>query len=126
MSPPLAGFLLALVTERCYFIDFPFYHAHFAHEPGLQLEAHAQRLQGSDANATALADGLRAMPSTFDTAGIADMWMFQDLKQHLAEHNGVMFEPATLTTPQPCCRATTATRCAVMCWISKPLHRVCC
>jgi xyloglucan fucosyltransferase len=38
------GFLLALVTERCFFIDFPFYHRTFVPELDFSWEAHVKRL----------------------------------------------------------------------------------
>jgi hypothetical protein len=50
-----AGFLLALITERCFFIDFPLYHKLFAPDLDFSWERHAARLRGSfghDANAT--------------------------------------------------------------------------
>ena len=48
------GFFLALLLERCLFVDFPFYNQHFAHELDFSWGHHADRLLrfGHDANAT--------------------------------------------------------------------------
>ena len=49
------GFFLALLLERCLFVDFPFYNRHFAHELDFSWGSHAERLLrfGYDANDTA-------------------------------------------------------------------------
>ena len=48
------GFFLALLLERCLFVDFPFFNRHFAHELDFSWGVHAERLLrfGHDANAT--------------------------------------------------------------------------
>ena len=49
-----AGFFLALLLERCFFVDFPFYNQHFAHELDFSWAHHQERLLrfGHDPNAT--------------------------------------------------------------------------
>ena len=51
---PYPGFFLALLLERCFFVDFPFYNHHFAHELDFSWRRHQQRLLtfGHDPNAT--------------------------------------------------------------------------
>ena len=49
-----AGFFLALLLERCLFVDFPFYNQHFAHELDFNWAHHQECLLrfGHDPNAT--------------------------------------------------------------------------
>lgn len=48
------GLFLALLLERCLFVDFPFYNQHFAHELDFSWAHHKERLleSGHDPNAT--------------------------------------------------------------------------
>ena len=48
------GLFLALLLERCLFVDFPFYNQHFAHELDFSWTHHRERLLrfGHDPNAT--------------------------------------------------------------------------
>ena len=50
----LPGLLMALLTERCLFINFPFYHKTFLSEVDFSWEHHTQRLMsfGHDVNKT--------------------------------------------------------------------------
>ena len=53
-SRQCTGLFLALLLERCLFVDFPFYNRHFAHELDFSWARHAERLLhfGHDANVT--------------------------------------------------------------------------
>jgi hypothetical protein len=77
---PWAGFVLALLTGRCYFIDFPFYHRSFS--PGLDLnwQAHAARL-------AALGHDVTAQPPLQ-----LQFWKGQDLTAWLMRDQRVQYD----------------------------------
>lgn len=82
-----AGFVLALLMERCYFVDFPFFNDYFEHELDFSWARHEQRLMAHGHNLTDPANAPMAMP--FGYTIIADMWMFTDLKEKHAGSYGV-------------------------------------
>ena len=85
-----AAFLLALLTERCLFIDFPFYNTHFTHELDFNWERHAQRLLSHGYNVSARTDEVPWRIS-HGWASLAENWMFEDLKQYYAQHYAIEY-----------------------------------
>lgn len=53
-AAPLAGFLLALLTERCLFVDVPPFGAFFRHELDFRWERHRERLAAAGHDPAAL------------------------------------------------------------------------
>ena len=81
-----AGFLLAILTERCFFIDFSFYEKSFA--PGLDFSwtRQTQRL-------LAFGYDVREKPVLQIPAWTGEdvsAWLLQDQKELYKEHYGIM------------------------------------
>ncbi len=73
---PWPGFFLALLLERCFFVDFPFYNKHFAHELEFSWKQHEQRLLdfGHDPNATE--NQPERIPGGYETiGGTSSLWI---------------------------------------------------
>lgn len=69
-----AGLFLALLLDRCLFMDFPFYNKHFAHELDFSWAAHRARLLdfGHDPNATQ--NRPERLPFGYETIGGEIPW----------------------------------------------------
>ena len=80
-----AGFLLALLTDRCFFIHFDFYHASFVPELDFTWATQKRRLLafGHDV------DAAPPLGLGFWFAGEASAWLLQDQKQLYAGHYGI-------------------------------------
>ncbi|CAK0786745.1 hypothetical protein CVIRNUC_009959 [Coccomyxa viridis] len=83
----ITGLFLALLLERCLFVDFPFYNRHFAHELDFSWAHHAERLLhfGHDANATEHQP--QRVPFGYDAIG--ETWLFKDLRKTFGQSYGV-------------------------------------
>ena len=66
---PYPGFFLALLLERCFFVDFPFYNQHFAHEPDFNWKHHQQRLLGFMHDPNATENRPERVPGGYETMG---------------------------------------------------------
>ena len=80
-TPCGAGFLLALLTERCLFVDFAPFHTFFTHELDFAWERHQTRLAAAAhdvASRTYTLEHSRAGYNAF-----AEEWMFQDFRESL-------------------------------------------
>jgi hypothetical protein len=85
-----AALLLALLTERCLFVDFPFFNSHFAHELDFSWERHAARLLGHGYNVSERTDEIPWRIS-HGWSSLAENWMFDDLKQLYAPHYAIEY-----------------------------------
>lgn len=76
-----AGLLLALLMERCLFVDFHFFNDYFAHELDFSWDRHAERLLAHGHNASLPgnhpAPFASGHPTTSNFSEIADVWMFR-------------------------------------------------
>ena len=83
--PMCAGFLLALLTERCFFIHFDFYHRSFAPELDFTWATQKRRLLafGHDV------DAAPPLGLGFWFAGEASPWLLQDQKALYEAHYGI-------------------------------------
>ena len=82
-----AAFILALLTERCLFVDFPFYNTHFEQELDFSWANHKKRLMALGHDVTAPEN----VPERqgYGWGSMAKTWMSEDLKEHYAPHYGV-------------------------------------
>lgn len=81
------GFLLALLMERCLFVDFPFFNKYFEHELDFSWANHYERLLKFGHNATAPENIAQRIP--YGYVSIADLWMFKDMKESFNADYGV-------------------------------------
>lgn len=82
-----AGLLLALMMDRCLFVDFPFFNKYFDHELDFSWKRHAKRLLSHGHNATAPENMADRIPFGYVT--IADVWMFKNMTEYFDKHYGV-------------------------------------
>lgn len=82
-----AGFMLALMMDRCLFVDFPFFNKYFDHELDFSWKRHAKRLLAHGHNATAPENIAERIPFGYVT--IADVWMFKNMTEFFNKHYGV-------------------------------------
>ena len=68
-SRQCTGLFLALLLERCLFVDFPFYNRHFAHELDFSWARHAERLLHFGHNANATEHQPQRVPFGYDAIG---------------------------------------------------------
>jgi hypothetical protein len=80
-----AGFLLALLTERCFFIHFGFFHRSFTPELDFTWETQKERLAafGHAVNAT------EPLQLGFWRGEEASAWLLKDQKKHYEAHHGI-------------------------------------
>jgi xyloglucan fucosyltransferase len=83
----LAAFLVALLTERCLFVDFPFYNTYFAHELDFSWERHSERLLAFGHNASAPEN--KPYWVGYGWQPVAEDWMFSDIKKLYSQSYGV-------------------------------------
>lgn len=83
-----AGFLIALLTERCFFIDFPFFHRAFAPDLDFSWAAHSQRLAafGHDVNTS------QPFEIKFWKGEDLNTWLMQDQKAFYNAHYGIVLK----------------------------------
>ncbi len=76
-----AGLLLALLMERCLFVDFHFFNEYFAHELDFSWNRHAARLHAHGHNASLPENRPKTFasghPTTSNLSEVADVWMFR-------------------------------------------------
>ena len=79
---------MALMTERCFFIDFPFFHRVFAPELDFSWEAHKQRLAafGHNANVT------QPFEIKFWKGEDLNSWLMHDQKVLYEAHYGIVLK----------------------------------
>ncbi|BDA44693.1 hypothetical protein COCOBI_06-1710 [Coccomyxa sp. Obi] len=84
----ITGFLLALVTERCYFIDFPFYHRVMAPELDFSWDNHKARLLsfGHDVNV------IQPKEIQFWKGEDLNGWLMHDQKWYYDAFYGIMLK----------------------------------
>lgn len=82
-----AGLLLALMMDRCLFVEFPFFNKFFDHELDFSWKRHAKRLLAHGHNATAPENVPDRIPFGYVT--IADVWMFKNMTAYFEPHYGV-------------------------------------
>lgn len=74
---------MALLTDRCLFVDFPFFTKHLEHTLEFSWAKHAARLLGLGHNTTAPENAPRRIasghPSTNSFPEIAKEWMFSNM-----------------------------------------------
>jgi len=77
--------MLALLMERCLFVDFPFFNMHFEHDLDFDWDRHAARLLALGHNASAPENAPKRIasghPSTNSFPEIAGEWMFQNVSE---------------------------------------------
>ncbi|BDA51570.1 probable fucosyltransferase 5 [Coccomyxa sp. Obi] len=89
----VSGLLLALLMERCLFVDFHFFNEYFTHELDFSWDRHAERLLAHGHNAS-LPENIPAPfasghPTTSNFSEVADVWMFRDIPVHYERHYGI-------------------------------------
>ncbi|CAL8469681.1 g9222 [Coccomyxa elongata] len=84
----VTGFLLALMMDRCLFVDFPFFNKYFDHELDFSWEHHAERLLAHGHNATAPEDAPLMIP--FGYKAIADLWMYRNMTEYFHKYYGAL------------------------------------
>ena len=87
MSGFHAGLMLALMMDRCLFVDFPFFNKYFEHELDFSWKRHAKRLLAHGHNATASGNMAERIPFGYVT--IADVWMFKNMTAYFDKHYGI-------------------------------------
>lgn len=81
-----AGFLLALLTERCFFIEFPFYEKSFAPGVDFSWARQSRRLQAAGHDVAEKPP----LPMRAWTGEDVSAWLLQDQKEHYEKHYGIM------------------------------------
>ena len=76
------GFLLALLTQRCFFVDFSVFHSFFTHELDFSREHHQDRLVAVGHDVSSHTYMLEHSGAGY--AAFAEVWMFQDFRNSLA------------------------------------------
>ena len=82
-----AGLLLALMMDRCLFVEFPFFNKFFDHELDFSWKRHAKRLLAHGHNATEPKNIPERIPFGYVT--IADVWMFKNMTAYFDKHYGI-------------------------------------
>lgn len=82
-----AGLLLALMMDRCLFVDFPFFNEYFEHELDFSWERHAERLLAHGHNVTAPEN--MPMEAHYIYSEIATTWLFSNIREHFGNSYGV-------------------------------------
>lgn len=79
----LAGLLLALITERCLFVDFAFYEDFFQPDLNFSWTPHVERLRAHGHDPTKPPNEPKPLPGTSigPLSKIAEVWLFQNLTE---------------------------------------------
>lgn len=87
----LAGFLLALITDRCLFVDFAFYEDLFQPDLDFSWKHHVERLLAQGHNPRKPPNEPKRLPGTGPgpISEVAEVWMLQNLTELCQPHYGI-------------------------------------
>ena len=82
--------LLALLMDRCLFVDFPFFEEYFEHELDFTWSRHARKLLGLGHNVTDPANSpVRLFNYLYNLQSVPDMWMNTNFRETFDHHYGI-------------------------------------
>ena len=91
MPPLVTGFLLALMTQRTFFVDFPFFDSFYQPDLDFSWARYSGVLQSQRPNLTSMEVAGDA------TAAQYDLWLNGDLNQNFSNHDIVYYGPVSET-----------------------------